>query len=164
MALIARNADHLHKLQKEINDDGGEAASFPIQDYSYKAVLGVFDAVKAHQWSEPTEIRAALWNASAAPFKGFLEVTEDDLKLSLENTVVAPFAFSRQAILAFKENGLDDKGKRGTLLFTGATASLRGNVHTSAIAPAKFGLRALSQSLSKEFGKENIHVCPPSGL
>ncbi|THH07724.1 hypothetical protein EW146_g9223, partial [Bondarzewia mesenterica] len=51
-----------------------------------------------------------------------------------------------------------EKGKRGTLLFTGATASLRGNVTTSAFATGKFGLRALAQSLSKEFGKENIHV------
>jgi NAD(P)-dependent dehydrogenase (short-subunit alcohol dehydrogenase family) len=50
------------------------------------------------------------------------------------------------------------KGKRGTLLFTGATASLRGNTTTSAFAASKFGIRALAQSLAKEFGKENIHV------
>jgi short-subunit dehydrogenase len=49
-------------------------------------------------------------------------------------------------------------GARGTLLFTGATASLRGNTTTSAFSAGKFGLRALSQSLSKEFGKDNIHV------
>ena len=41
---------------------------------------------------------------------------------------------------------------------TGATASWRGNVFTSAFAAGKFALRALTQSLNKEFGKENIHV------
>jgi short chain dehydrogenase len=57
------------------------------------------------------------------------------------------------------ENAIDSKnGARGTLIFTGATASLRGNVTTSAFAAGKFGLRALSQSLAKEFGKQNIHV------
>ena len=159
VALIARNADHLNKLAKEINESGGEAASFPVKDYGYQDVLGIFDTIKAHKWSEPAEVRVALWNAGSAPFKTFLNVTEEDLNLSLQNTVVGPFAFSRQAILTFQENGLDQKGKRGTLLFTGATASIRGNVFTSAFATAKFGLRALSQSLAKEFGKENIHVC-----
>ena len=62
------------------------------------------------------------------------------------------------AILAFKENQLDENGSRGTLIFTGATAAIRGNVTTSAFAAGKFGIRALSQSLAKEFGKENIHV------
>jgi NAD(P)-dependent dehydrogenase (short-subunit alcohol dehydrogenase family) len=73
--------------------------------------------------------------------------------------VEAGFAFSREAILTFKQNEIEEpKGKRGTLIFTGATASLRGNTTTSVFAAGKFGLRALSQSLAKEFGKENIHV------
>lgn len=49
-------------------------------------------------------------------------------------------------------------GKRGALIFTSATAAWRGNLTTSAFAAGKFGLRALSQSLNKEFGKQNIHV------
>lgn len=97
-------------------------------------------------------------------WKGFLDVTPEDLQLTVNTTVIGGFAFARQAILAFKENDVDDKGKRGTLLITGATASLRGNVTTSAFAAGKFALRALSQSLAKEFGKQNIHVSPWSGL
>jgi NAD(P)-dependent dehydrogenase (short-subunit alcohol dehydrogenase family) len=72
--------------------------------------------------------------------------------------IVAAFGFSREVILAFKSNDLDKAGKRGTLIFTGATSSTRGNVVTSAFSAGKHGLRALSQSLAKEFGKENIHV------
>jgi NAD(P)-dependent dehydrogenase (short-subunit alcohol dehydrogenase family) len=124
-------------------------------------VLAVWDKIKAHKWpstQEPAPIRAALWNAGNGVFKKFLDVSEADLDLSLESNVKGAFAFSRQAVLTFRENELDDKGARGTLLFTGATAAVRGNVFTSAFAASKFGLRALSQSLAKEFGKENIHV------
>lgn len=53
---------------------------------------------------------------------------------------------------------INDAGKRGTLLFTGATAAWRGNKTTAAFSAGKFGLRSLSQSLNKEFGKQDIHV------
>jgi len=97
----------------------------------------------------------------------------------LDTNVKAAFAFSHEAIAAFRGQAIgvvddDDQdarrgstgtgGKRGTLLFTGATASLRGNTTTSALSATKFALRSLSQSLNKEFGKENIHVCAPSPL
>jgi NAD(P)-dependent dehydrogenase (short-subunit alcohol dehydrogenase family) len=53
---------------------------------------------------------------------------------------------------------LDDKGKRGALIFTSATAAWRGNKTTSAFSAGKHGERALAQSLNKEFGVQNIHV------
>ena len=99
-----------------------------------------------------------MWNAGSGVWKPFLDVTEKDITTSLQVNVTAAFAFSRGAILAFKQNRLDETGSRGTLIFTGATAAIRGNVTTSAFAAGKFGIRALSQSLAKEFGKENIHV------
>jgi NAD(P)-dependent dehydrogenase (short-subunit alcohol dehydrogenase family) len=92
-------------------------------------------------------------------WKPFLDVTPQDVQECLQTSVAAAFAFARGAVLAFKGNDVDAaSGKRGALVFTGATASLRGNVVTSAFAAGKFGTRALSQSLAKEFGKENIHV------
>jgi NAD(P)-dependent dehydrogenase (short-subunit alcohol dehydrogenase family) len=48
--------------------------------------------------------------------------------------------------------------KRGTILLTGATASLRGSARFSCLAVGKFGLRALSQSLARELGPQGIHV------
>ena len=48
--------------------------------------------------------------------------------------------------------------KRGSIFFTGATASLRGGKGYAAFASAKFGLRALAQSMARELGPENIHV------
>ncbi|TCD65041.1 hypothetical protein EIP91_003320 [Steccherinum ochraceum] len=160
VALVARNPDHLKKLASEIKGAGGEVETFPVPSYSYSDVTANFQKIKDHKWSgsEKAEIRVAVFNAGAGVFKTFLQVTEDDLKIIEETNIKAPFAFSRQAILTFQDNAIDELGRRGTLIFTGATASLRGNTFTSAFAAGKFALRALSQSLSKEFGKQNIHV------
>ena len=183
VALVARNKDNLQKTAEEIKKSGGEvskilvsyyrsdgvvkfyivlqAAAFPVAAYTFPAITQLFDTIKRHDWGksgEKSEIRAALWNPSGGAFKTFLEVTEEEVNDSVQTNIVAAFAFSRQAILTFQENEVDEKGRRGTLLFTGATASIRGNVNTSAFAIGKHGLRALSQSLAKEFGKQNIHV------
>jgi NAD(P)-dependent dehydrogenase (short-subunit alcohol dehydrogenase family) len=109
-----------------------------------------------------SDIRVALYNAGLGVWKSFLQVTEDELDKVTDTNLKGAFAFSREALTAFQGQSIDDnegKGKRGTLLFTGATASLRGNTTTSVFSAAKFGVRSLSQSLNKEFGKENIHVC-----
>lgn len=105
-------------------------------------------------------IRAAIYNAGAGVFKSFLDVTPQDLQLVTQTHIDGAFSFSREAILSFKDNKIEDEkhGKRGALIFTGATAALKGNTMTSAFASGKFATRALSQSLSKEFGKDNIHV------
>lgn len=72
-------------------------------------------------------------------WKPFLDVTEDDIRSVLDTDVVAGFGFSRQVISTFKDQDLNELGKRGTLIFTGATAATRGNVLTSAFAAGKFG-------------------------
>ena len=46
----------------------------------------------------------------------------------------------------------------GTLIFTGATSAIRGAAHFATFAAGKHGLRALSQSLAREFGSRDIHV------
>ena len=131
-----------------------------MESYSYQALTDVFGPIRAHAWPSggPTELRVAVYNGGSGVRKGFLDVTERDIQTVVDTNINGAFAFSRQAIEEFKKNAIDEKGKRGTLIFTGATASLRGNVTTSIFAAGKFALRALSQSLNKEFGKENIHV------
>ena len=133
-----------------------QAAAFPIADYNYKEVQAAFRAVRA-RWPD-ADIRVALFNTSSPIWKPFLQITEDEIDRVTDTNIKAAFAFAHEAITAFKGQALDERGKRGTLLFTGATASLRGNTTTSAFSAAKFALRSLSQSLNKEFGKENIHV------
>lgn len=166
VALIGRTSDLAKKLVDEINAAGGEAASFGSGDYNFQSTTAVWERVKSHRWAsaqEPAPIRVALWNAAGWAFKPFLGHTEADLDAALEGNIKGAFAFSQQAILTFKENEVDEYGARGTLLFTGGTASWRSNPYTSALAIGKLGLRSLSLSLAQEFGKENIHVSRASG-
>ncbi|KAI0042709.1 NAD-P-binding protein [Auriscalpium vulgare] len=155
VALIARKSDELTKFAGELKAKG-EAEAFPIAAYTYKDVETAFSAIKKH-WPD-SEIRVALYNAGIGVWKPFLQITEEDIDKVTDSNVKGAFAFAKEAVSTFKDQALDGNGKRGTLLFTGATASIRGNVTTSAFAAGKFSLRSLSQSLAKEFGKQNIHV------
>jgi NAD(P)-dependent dehydrogenase (short-subunit alcohol dehydrogenase family) len=67
-------------------------------------------------------------------------------------TTLGGFLFAQAALRPLLAAG------RGSLLFTGATASLRGRPPFAAFASAKAGLRSLAQSLAREFGPQNIHV------
>lgn len=156
VALLARNANNLDALSSYIKKDGGDAAGFPLDAYTFDSVKSSFQEIKK-RWPD-SEIRASLWNAGVTIFKGFLDVTETEVHTAVESTVIGAYAFARESVLAFKDLPLNEQGKRGTLIFTGATSSIRGNVMTSAMAPAKHALRGLSQSLAKEFNKQNIHV------
>ena len=99
-----------------------------------------------------------MFNAAEPVFKPFLDITPNEVQNVL-SVVAAAFSFARGAVQAFGDNDVEEgNGKKGTLIFTGATASLRGGPVTSAFSAGKNGVRALSQSLAKEFGKENIHV------
>jgi NAD(P)-dependent dehydrogenase (short-subunit alcohol dehydrogenase family) len=128
-----------------------------VSSYDYAAFEDAFKKIRA-EWPD-SQIRVGVFNAGDNIRKPFLDIDEQDVRTSLESSVVAAFGFSREAILAFQKLAPDsEQGKKGTLILTGATAALRGNKTTSAFAASKFGLRALSQSLAKEFGPQGIHV------
>ncbi|PPR04310.1 hypothetical protein CVT24_013383 [Panaeolus cyanescens] len=166
VALISRastvgdaNSNTPSKLADEINAAGGHAAAFPVPSYSPNAIADAWKAIHQRFPTPEYAIRAAVFNAGDGVWKPFLDITQAEVKKSLETGVEGAFEFARGAITTFKTNDLEEPaGKRGTLIFTGATASIRGNTTTSLFSAGKFALRALSQSLAKEFGKENIHV------
>lgn len=135
-----------------------QAAPFAVPGYDVASLTSAFSAIQQHWPSSTHALRVAVFNAGYGVWKPFLQITDEEVAEALDTNVRAAFAFSKLAITAFKANDLDAVGKRGALIFTGATASWRGNKTTSAFAAGKFGLRALSQSLNKEFGRENIHV------
>ncbi|KAJ7589926.1 hypothetical protein C8J56DRAFT_936501 [Mycena floridula] len=158
VALIARGAGELTKLSDEINASGGTAASFPIESYSAPNVAGVFTKIRSH-FKGNAELRVAVYNAGHGVWKPFLEITPEDVAAITQTNIEASFAFAREVLLDFQKNEIHEQsGKRGALIFTGATAAVRGNVITSAFSAGKHAMRALSQSLAKEFGKQNIHV------
>ena len=136
-----------------------KAIAFPVANYSDEQLESAWHDIRRNFSSDKYVITVAIWNTGHGIWKPFLDITPEEVRESLQINIEAAFSFSRNAIKTFIDNKIDlANGARGTLIFTGATASLRGNVTTSAFAAGKFGLRALSQSLSKEFGKQDIHV------
>ncbi|KAF9039051.1 short-chain dehydrogenase/reductase SDR [Panaeolus papilionaceus] len=161
VAVLSRGVEKVSAVAEEINaaqQQSDRAVAFPLDSYSAQDITASWAAINARFPRSEYRLDTAVYNASHGVWKPFLEITDQDLQDCLENSVAGAFAFARGAILNFKENEIDDLGKRGTLIFTGATASVRGNVTTSAFSASKHGLRGLSQSLAKEFGKQNIHV------
>jgi len=157
IALIARNEKSLQDAADVINGyEGGEAAAFPITQYNKAELSRVFQEVKA-KWPG-AEIRVAIYNTGHRIAKPFLELTQDDIDESVQTNVLGGFAFAQESILSFREYAINELGNRGVLIFTSATAAWRGNPSMAAFAATKHGVRALSQSLNKEFGKQNIHV------
>jgi NAD(P)-dependent dehydrogenase (short-subunit alcohol dehydrogenase family) len=81
-----------------------------------------------------------------------LETTERVFRKVWEMACYGGFLTGREAARLMLAHG------KGTILFTGATASLRGGKGYVAFASAKFGLRAVAQSMARELGPQNIHV------
>ncbi|EDR05588.1 uncharacterized protein LACBIDRAFT_302910 [Laccaria bicolor S238N-H82] len=134
----------LEKLSEEIRTSREQAAPFAAESYSVQGIASACGAIRNHYPSPEYNIRAAVFSVGYAVWKPFLEVNPEEVQTSLQTNIASAFTkFSRKAILSFKENDIEN-GKRGILIFTGATASLRGDVVTSAIATGKHGLRVLS--------------------
>ena len=82
---------------------------------------------------------------------GVLEISPEQFDDCFRANCAGAFYAAREALPAMVEAG------RGTILLTGASASLRGKARFSALAVGKFGLRALAQSIAREFGPQGIH-------
>ena len=97
-------------------------------------------------------IEAAIFNAGGNWPQGFLEMDAAFLEGMWRVSALAGFFFAKAALQAMLPR------QRGVLLFTGATASLRGRANFGGFASAKAALRALAQSAAREFGPQGIHV------
>jgi NAD(P)-dependent dehydrogenase (short-subunit alcohol dehydrogenase family) len=97
-------------------------------------------------------IEVCLFNAGANVQKPLLETSSELFFKAWQLACYAGFLVGREATQCMLRHG------RGTMLFTGATASVRGGNGFAAFAAAKFGLRAVAQSMARELGPKNIHV------
>ena len=116
--------------------------------------------------AEPTAVREtigdieSLWgapdvlihNASQILIKPFVEITAREFESVWRVTCLGGMTAAKAVVPAMKEKG------GGSILFTGATAALRGGANFAAFASAKFALRGLAQALAREHGADGIHV------
>lgn len=96
------------------------------------------------------------------------KITEADPGLALEtmtNSAFSAFLIGQQAARQMLDGELPADGQRGTILFTAASAALKGYPQSGAFAIASFGKRGLAESMARELGPQGIHVvhCPIDG-
>lgn len=148
MTRRARHLEALETLAAEIRADGGEAHAFGIDARVEDKVAGLFQTIERD--IGPLEVM--VFNIGANVRFPIRETTARVFTKVWEMACFAGFLAGREAARVMVPRG------RGVILFTGATASLRGREGYSAFAAAKHGLRALAQSMARELGPQGVHV------
>ncbi|HEX7441945.1 MAG TPA: SDR family oxidoreductase [Caldimonas sp.] len=143
-----RSADKLAPLVERIRAEGGEAHGFASDARKEEDVVALIERIER----EVAPIEVAVFNIGANVRFGITETTERVYRKVWEMGALAGFLMGREVARAMLARG------RGTILFTGATASLRGSAGFAAFASAKHALRALAQSMARELGPKGIHV------
>lgn len=143
-----RHAEALEQLARSIRDDGLKAVALPADARDEEAMTALFDRIEA----EIAPIDVVVFNIGANVRFDIAETTAQVYRKVWEMAAFAGFLAGREAAKRMTPRG------RGTIIFTGATASLRGAAGYSAFAGAKHALRALAQSMARELGPKNIHV------
>jgi len=143
-----RSADKLQPLLAEIRAEGGQAHGFGSDARKEEEVAALVEQIE----SSIGPIEAFVFNIGANVPCSILEETPRKYFKIWEMACFAGFltaqAVARRMVLR----------ERGSILFTGATAGLRGAAGFAAFAGAKHGIRALAQSMARELGPRNIHV------
>ncbi len=135
-----RTADKLEPLVQSICDSGGQAHGFGSDARDEAAVIELVAKIER----EIAPIEVAVFNIGANVRFNVTDTTERVYRKVWEMGALAGFLVGREAARAMLPRG------RGTIIFTGATASLRGGAGFAAFAGAKHALRALAQSMARE--------------
>lgn len=145
VALLARSPDYVEALAAELGE-GAVAVTCDIADEA--AVDDAFTTVR----EELGAVDVLVQNASAASWDGLLECSTEEFDRALDVGARGAFLCARQAV--------DDMvaGDGGTVVFTGATTSVRGREGAVGFSAAKFAARGLAESMARELGPEGVHV------
>jgi len=143
-----RHTEAIEKLAEAVRAEGGEAYAFGLDARVEGDVVSLVERIER----EIGPIEVLVFNIGANVRFPIVETTTRVYSKVWEMAALAGFLVSREAARRMIERG------RGAILFTGATASVRGGAGFSAFAGAKHALRALAQSLARELGPKGIHV------
>jgi NAD(P)-dependent dehydrogenase (short-subunit alcohol dehydrogenase family) len=144
----ARNLDQLEALAQSIRQDGGTCHAFGVDARSEVETIALFDRIEA----EVGPLEVVVFNIGANVRFGLTETTARVFTKVWEMACFAGFLAVREAARVMTPRG------KGSILITGATASMRGRDGFAAFAAAKAGLRMMAQSAARELGPKGIHV------
>ena len=146
-----RSADKLEPLVASIQAAGGEAHGFGSDARKEEQMVSLVEKIER----DIAPIEVAVFNIGANVRFGITETTARVYHKVWEMACFGGFLMGREAAKVMLTRS------RGTIIFTGATASLRGREGFAAFAGAKHALRALAQSMARELGPKGIHVAHP---
>jgi NAD(P)-dependent dehydrogenase (short-subunit alcohol dehydrogenase family) len=143
-----RNADKLQPLVEQIEKSGGKARAFGSDARREEQVVDLVRTIER----DVGPIEVCVFNVGGNVRFPIRETTSRVYTKVWEMAALAGFLVGREVAKVMAPR------RRGTILFTGATASLRGGKGFAAFAGAKHALRALAQSMARELGPEGVHV------
>lgn len=146
--MTRRNAEKLQPLIEEIELAGGVAYGFASDARKEEQVIQLVEEIE----SNIGEIDVLVFNIGANVPCSILEETARKYFKIWEMACFSAFLVGREVAKRMVTR------QHGTIIFTGATAGMRGAAYFSAFAGAKHALRALAQSMARELGPQNIHV------
>jgi len=127
----------------------GDGTRFIATDLTNEdSVRAAFQGIMA----ETGRVDSAVYNASGMVISEFKGLSSGEFEALWRVSTLGAFLFAQAALPSMADVG------EGALLFTGATASIKGGANFAAFASAKFALRGLAQSLAREYGPKGIHV------
>ena len=147
-----RSLEALHPLLDQIQADGGQARGFASDARKEEEVVALVEQIE----SEVGPIEVLVFNIGANVPCSILEETARKYFKIWEMACLGGFLNGREVARRMVKREGDGRAK--TIVFTGATASLRGAANFAAFAGAKHALRALAQSMARELGPRGIHV------
>jgi len=148
VCMARRNGDKLTSLVNELQGQGLQAHAFSCDARKEEEVEALFAQIE----STYGKLEVVIFNIGANVPMSILDTSSRKFFKIWEMACFAGFLTGREAARSMTQHG------RGTIIFTGATASVKGSAGFAAFASAKHGLRALAQSMARELGPKNIHV------
>lgn len=148
VCVARRTESALKLLVDQITAEGGRALAFGLDARCEDAVVNFVQHIEA----EVGPVEVLVFNVGGNVRFPIVETTAQNYFKVWEMCALAGFLTGREAARVMQPRG------RGTILFTGATASLRGAAGFAAFAGGKAALRALAQSMARELGPQGLHV------
>jgi NAD(P)-dependent dehydrogenase (short-subunit alcohol dehydrogenase family) len=145
---VGRTREKVDDVAKAITSQGGKATAVACDTTKAEEVERVFASADAAGGA----LSVVVYNAGNAAFGDLLDMDPEYFEAVWRVTCLGGFLVGQQAGRRMVEQ------EKGTLIFTGASASVRGRPPFGAFASAKAGLRSLAQTMARSWGPRGVHV------
>ena len=148
VALVARNAEKLLELAREISAAGGTSLVVPADVSKEQEIIGAFERIRR----DLGDTDVLLYNAAMRPHGTLMDTKPSTFENTWRVSSFGAFLAAQQVVPAMLQK------QRGVILFTGATAGVKPFATSAAFGPAKFAMHGLSQVMARDLGPKGIHV------